>query len=454
MRLSMFSRGALLVCCLGCLASAQVFHEVYSFRGVAGSPAEAALAQGRDGDLYGDYYGSQAICAGGVFRVSTLGWWTDLYNEVGGSTTNCGRPVGGLTLGTDGNFYGAAYLGGTYGYGYLYKLTPSGALTVLYNFMNFGDGAGPASPPIEGLDGNLYGTTAGVFPFPNSVGSVVYKFSLSGVMTTLYHFGTNLYTAAPVIQAKNGNLYATSPFGGAYSCGTIVELATSGQTLFNYSFPCGAGGAYPFGPLFQASDGNLYGTTQDACGACGYYGTIYRLSPDGTVTTIHSFTPDGARYPTAGLTEGTDGYLYGDASSALFRVSKSGDFQLLYTLTTQDGFNISSGLTQHTNGLFYGTTLYGGSFGYGSVFGLDMGLGPFIKLVRGIGRIGDTVEILGQGLSSAVSILFNGSPATALTVVRDTYITAVVPKGAATGPVVVTTSSGTLTSNVDFIVLR
>ena len=110
--------------------------------------------------------------------------------------------------------------------------------------------------------------------------------------------------------------------------------------------------------------------------------------------------------------------------------------------------------TQDTNGKFYGTTYQGGRYGYGTVYSLDMGLGPFVSFVLPAGRVGQQVQILGQGLTGTTSVSFGGVPATSFNVLRDTYMTAVVPSGAATGPVVVTTPTGSLTSNVSFRVLK
>jgi hypothetical protein len=85
----------------------------------------------------------------------------------------------------------------------------------------------------------------------------------------------------------------------------------------------------------------------------------------------------------------------------------------------------------------------------GYVYSFKMGLGPFITFVRSQGKAGATAQILGQGLTGTTSVTFNGIAAS-FSVVNDTYMTAVVPAGAATGPVVVTTPSGPLTSNPSF----
>jgi hypothetical protein len=91
-----------------------------------------------------------------------------------------------------------------------------------------------------------------------------------------------------------------------------------------------------------------------------------------------------------------------------------------------------------------------GTHNEGFLYSVNMSLGPFVAFVYPGGKIGNTAEILGQGLTGTTSVTFNDLAATSFSVVSDTYITAVVPTGATTGAVVVTTPGGTLTSNVSF----
>jgi uncharacterized repeat protein (TIGR03803 family) len=424
----------------------------------AGYPGAVEPAQGRDGKLYGTYSDFESgICGGGAFRAAAgVGAMTP-YNFSG--SLACSGPFAGLTLGTNGNFYGTTTFGGTSGDGTLFEMTPGGRLTILHNFANQGDGGGPNAAPIIGSDGNLYGTTAGVGDIVDDdiTGSVVYKYDLSsGILTTLYEFGKGQYTYAPLIQGKDGNLYVTTPTSSEY--GSILKITTSGVLLDTYNFAGSAGGAGPWAPLMQASDGNFYGTTQQDCGQCGYFGTIYRMTEAGVITTIHSFNENsGGNYPQSGLTEGTDGYLYGatwgndDSNRVVYRISKGGHYAVLYAPT--DGSLYNAELLQHTDGIFYGTSVYGGTYGAGTLFSLNMGLSPFVAFVQPTSGVGGTAQILGQGLTGTTAVTFNGVAATKFTVVSDTYMTAVVPSGATTGAVVVTTPGGALTSNVSFRII-
>lgn len=342
----------------------------------------------------------------------------------------------------------------------LFKITPAGDYNVLYDFSNPPNAGGIWAAPIEGTDGNLYGTdnTSGT-----SVG--VYKYTLSGTFTTIYQAnyplarnGVSVYS--PPLQAADGNLYVTLFYGGTKSCGAILKLSTSGTLLHAYNFNCGYLGALPVGPLMEATDGNFYGTTNQGGSKSTYgLGTIFKMSQAGVVTVLYRFaggTADG-KYPWGPLVQGTDGYLYGVTqgggaflNGTIFRISNSGQYTLLYSFPQVYTGTYAEGLVQHTDGLFYGVTQYGGSDVYGTIYSLDMGLGSFITFVHPTGKVGQTAEILGQGFTGTKSVTFNGVPAISFSVVSDTYLTAVIPSGVTAGPVVVTTSAGVLTSNVNF----
>jgi uncharacterized repeat protein (TIGR03803 family) len=213
------------------------------------------------------------------------------------------------------------------------------------------------------------------------------------------------------------------------------------------------------GPLVQAADGNFYGTTQAGGGGGG---TVFKMGSDVRPSVLYSFGaagPDDGQEPLAGLIQATEGNLYGttlQGGSAgfgtLFQISTSGAYQLLFSFTAPIGESPFAGLLQHTNGLLYGTTTTSGANGFGALYSLDMGLGPFITFVQSTGKVGRATQILGQGLTGTTGVTFNAVAATSFKVLADTYLVAVVPSGATTGPVVVTTPSGTLTSNKNFVV--
>jgi uncharacterized repeat protein (TIGR03803 family) len=439
--------------------SAQTVRDVYSFPSENAAPGFVTPIQGRDGALYGTVSGAGTTMTtdGSIFRMGLSGKITLLHSFAG---TDGEFPLTGLTLGADGDYYGATTEGGSSDNGMLFKLTPSGTYSILYEFTGGSDGASPLAPAILASDGDFYGTTDA----DNANSGAIYKYSPStGAFAAIFDFSEDQSQGVqiwdPLVEGVDGNLYGTAQDGGANGCGTIFELNRSGGLLQLYSFRCGPGGSSPAGPLIQASDGSFYGTT--ALGGVANFhchkgcGTVFRMR-GGVVSILYNFAgpPYDGAFPEAGLVEGTDGNLYGaafeggiDNRGALFQISKSGQYKLLYKFSDEVGNEPAASLLQHTNGKFYGTTQFGGANAEGALYSLDMGLGPFIALVRYTAGIGQPVQILGQGLTGSTSVTINGVPATTFSVVSDTYMTAVVPAGASSGPIVVTTPAGTLTSN-------
>jgi uncharacterized repeat protein (TIGR03803 family) len=168
------------------------------------------------------------------------------------------------------------------------------------------------------------------------------------------------------------------------------------------------------------------------------------LSQSGNVSNLYVFKslPDGGN-PIGGLLEATDGNLYGTTlgggefnEGTIFQVSTNGVHKVLCSLSLKLGEQPLATLLQHTNGKFYGAAQLGGKFNSGTIYSLDMGLGAFVTFVLPAGTVGQTAQILGQGLTGTTSVTFNGVPATSFKVANDTFMTAVVPSGATTGKVV------------------
>jgi uncharacterized repeat protein (TIGR03803 family) len=478
-------------CAAAVIASpAQTFTTLVSFNGTDGSGPDAPLVQGLDGNFYGtnELGGPYSeICSsftfascGTVFKITPGGTLTTLYSFC--SETDCldGWRPSGLFLATDGNVYGTTLGGGPTNDGTLFKITSGGTLTTLQSF----DGTGLAGPSgmIQATDGNFYGVTLG--GGPGNWGAVI-KITPGGALTTLHIFD---YTdgAGPngVVQATDGNFYGTTVGGGTSGncasspfregCGTVFKITPGGTLTTLHSFD-GTDGANPSSVilpplngagLVQATDGNFYGTTLDgglysnqACSAPGC-GTVFKITPGGTLTTLYSFCAqtnctDGAN-PGAGLVQGTDGNFYGTTSiggaygyGTVFRITPGGTLTTLHSFDDSDGAS-PGGLVQATDGSFYGIT--GSSSGAdrgGTVFSLAVGLGPFVKTLPTSGEVGATVIILGTDLMGATGVTFDGIAA-AFTVVSSSEITTAVPSGAATGKVRVTTPQGTLVSNLNF----
>src|ERR1700693_2677085 len=286
---------ALFLAISGPISRAQAVRDVISFTGQnqSGNPAMIA-AQGRDGKLYGTSPNPRAT-PGSDFKLSLGGELTVLYTF--GPPAGGFEPIAGLTLGTDGNFYGATSSGGTGQFGTLYKLTPQGVLTTLHNFAGFSDGSSPLSPPIEGADGNFYGTTNGNAGNP----ATIYKYSpSSGTVTTIYEFDSSRGTEAgsALVQGADGYLYGGAFQGGADDLGTVYKISTAGQLVFYHSLTGKENGANPLGPLIEASDGLFYGMTSS--GGVQGYGTAFKMDRDGHITTFFRFKPPTSVYPLGG----------------------------------------------------------------------------------------------------------------------------------------------------------
>jgi uncharacterized repeat protein (TIGR03803 family) len=457
-------------------AQAQTLTTLHSFDGTDGASPYAALVQATDGNLYGTtLYGGPNSCSypgigtifscGTVFKITPSGTLATLYSFCSQSGCTDGQfPDAGLIQATDGNFYGTTQLGGANGAGTVFKITPSGTLTTLHSFCSQSctDGGAPYAGLVQGTDGNFYGTT-----FGGIANGTVFKITPSGTLTTIYTFcfgctGANPY--AGLVQATDGNFYGTTFFGGANGVGTVFEITPSGTLTTLYSFCPQSGctdGANPYAALVQAANGDLYGTTEYGNSS----GTVFEITPSGTLTSLQAFNGPNGASPYAGLVQATDGNFYGTTEQGgansctlgsqdvgcgtIFKITPGGVLTTLHSFDGTDGEYPYAGLVQATDGNFYGTTSGGGANGDGTVFSLSVGLGPFVETQPTSGNVGATVEILGTNLTGATGVSFNGTAAT-FTVVSASLITTTVPAGATTGYVKVATPSGTLTSNVAF----
>ena len=175
------------------------------------------------------------------------------------------------------------------------------------------------------------------------------------------------------MQATDGNLYGTTEGGGAGD-GTVFKISQGGGLTTLYSFTGGTDGGFPLGGLMQATNGKFYGTTENG-GAFQNYGTVFKITSGGTLTTLHSFDgTDGGTF-FAGLLQATDGNLYGTASSGgssgagtVFKITPGGTLTTLHSFDNTDGLRPHAGLVQATDGNFYGTTVLGGRSGLGTIF--------------------------------------------------------------------------------------
>jgi uncharacterized repeat protein (TIGR03803 family) len=318
-----------------------------------------------------------------------------------------GQPNGPLLQASDGNFYGTTRAGGANRCrdydnmcGTVFRVTPGGAETVLYSFgASATDGNWPAGPLIQGSDGALYGLAS--FGGAHGAGTL-FRITLNGTYSTIYSFGAKPGDGAVpigrVLQASDGNFYGATSTGGTNhcnniptsggNCGTIFRVTPDGAETILHSFGAfPSDGSQPNGSLFQASDGNLYGTTvnggantcsnSNQTNSCG---TVFRITPAGAETIIYSF---GASFtdgmaPQGPLIQGSDGALYGTTGAGgggrcggdfgcgtVFRMTTAGSISILHAFAIEsrsDGYYPSPYLIQVRDGSFYGTTGSGGAY--------------------------------------------------------------------------------------------
>jgi uncharacterized repeat protein (TIGR03803 family) len=358
------SLAALLITVIALPARAQL-SELYAFQYNSAATSSypdgaipmAELIQGADGNYYTTTsIGGAGTCpgevedqipgCGAVVKITPAGTLSVLYSfpyDTSTSTAPNGWfPQAGLVQGKDGNFYGVATEGGIggeacadttglSGCGTVFKLTKTGTLTVLHSFCGGSgcgslatDGAEPTGRMVFGASGDLYGTTqvGGLFNGFYNQGTI-FRITTSGTYTVLHVFSGNFGStpdganpAAGLILASNGDFYGTTTAGGASKEGTVFKMTPAGKVTLLHSFTGSSDGSMPIGALVQASDGNLYGTCYS--GGANGTGTAFRITTKGVFTKIYDFAAEAAPgnigyLPRAGLIQASDGNLYGTA---------------------------------------------------------------------------------------------------------------------------------------------
>ncbi|MFY9980566.1 MAG: choice-of-anchor tandem repeat GloVer-containing protein [Candidatus Sulfotelmatobacter sp.] len=391
-----------LFCVATALASpAQTYTTLVTLDGTDGeAPGWAPLVQGLDGNFYGVTLlggtGSGTACnsCGTVFKVTPSGELTTLYNFCSQSGCSDGaRPAAGLTVGINGNFYGTTLSGGAFDSGTIFEITPTGTLTTLYTFCskaNCADGGDPLGGVIQGLNGTLYGTTS--TEGPHGAGTV-FKLSRTGEFSTLFSFCPQTDCAGgevpmgPLIWAANGNLVGTTAYGGTGNAGTVFEISPAGRLRILHTFAAAdnSGQGNIANGVTLARDGNFYGTTY--AGGIGY-GSIFELSPLGRFATLFSFSALEGDAPEGTLVQGFDGNFYG--TTYMGGDGFNGNiFRFTPSGTFTSLYDFSSGPGQNpAAGLVQGVDgiFYGGTTGGGNQACIG-GCGTIYSLSVGLGPL-------------------------------------------------------------------
>jgi len=298
-----------------------------NYQNTDGSCPGASLVLGSDGNFYGTTVYGGGSGAGTVFKITPSGALNTLHSFTGGS--DGGTPWAGLVQGSDGNFYGTTTYGGNTslnngrGLGTVFKITTSGALKTLHSFSGYPtEGAFPEAGLVLGSDGNFYGTAE----LGGSGFGAVYKITPSGTLTTLYLFSqTNSANAiSSLVQGADGSFYGTACYGGTSDNGTVFKLtppASSTYVLWNNSgtaalwhIPAsGAVTSAPFGPyagltpsaLASDASGNAYILWTSTTGSA----TISMVNSSLALTTSQSFGPYTG-WTAKSMAVGPDGHVH------------------------------------------------------------------------------------------------------------------------------------------------
>ncbi len=414
----MFRTVVLLLSCaaLSTVSIAQAFKTLVNFDGTHGGVPYDTLVQDAGGNLYGTAYSGGSYNRGTVFKVTPQGTLTALHSFKG-QPSDGSYPYGRLLHATDGNYYGTTTMGGTNDQGTVFKMTAAGAVTILHSFCaqsGCADGSHPTAGLVEGRDGNFYGTTLyGGSAFCGFGCGTVFKINLYGILTTLYRFCSSqtctdgVSPRAALALGSDGNFYGTTYAGGAYDQGTVFKITLEGTVTILHNFSGKPNdGTSPYGAVLQGDDGNYYGTT--SAGGLKDSGTVFRMTPKGSVTILHSFCiqagcADGA-VPKGALFRASDGNFYGTTSGSgngygtAFVITPGGSLSTLHVFQGYpiDGSWPVSGLLQAVDRRLYGTTQGGASnnnaCGCGTVFSLPP---PIVAL--SVTKDGSGTVISGDG---------------------------------------------------------
>ena len=384
------------------------------------------LAPGTDGNLYGTTAGKVTRVTtlqpqtdfGTAFRMTPTGSITTLYSftkpDNSGNSADGYGPLGALRSGPNGHLFGTTSSGGESGMGTIFDLAPNGTLTTLYSF-NGGDGANPQAALLLSYDGNLYGTATS--QGPRGAG-VVFEASPKPLGFVLHDFtGAEGFAPTSLLQGKDGNFYGVAYSSAARGIGegTIYRARITGDVAsltvlhaFDYS--------RPGGPLIQASNGSLYGTASQE-------NLLYRMTTAGSYQVLHSFKGLDATeggIPFAGLVQATDGNFYGVnayngplGGGTLFRITPGGVLTVLHSFAGNgfEGDFPTTPLMQASDGNLYGMTNRGGvtaNSADGAIYKISLS-GVFTTMHRFGSRTGESVNPFGTLVEGKDGFLYGAT---------------------------------------------
>ncbi len=296
-------------------------------------------------------------------------------------------PMGSLTNAGNGKLYGLTSSGGTYNLGTLFEYNPTNnQLNTLFSFDTL-DGTNPIGDLLLASNGKLYGTA--IDGGANAKGTLFEYDINTNTFTKLFDFDGNNSGEIPfgsLFEASNGNIYGTTYQGGNNNNGIIYEYSpqtNSFQKLYDFVDSIGN---QPIGKLTEVSSGIFYGMTRT--GGANNKGTIYKLDiSTNQVVNMFNFTTNTGANPMGSLLKASNGLLYGllalggaNGKGTLFSYDyTSSSFNKLVDLTTLTGSNPFGSLIEYNNGILYGLTQKGGLLNGGVLFKYDANTGNYSK---------------------------------------------------------------------------
>ncbi len=339
-------------------------------------PYYSGLVKANDGNYYGTTSKGGIYGQGTLFRLTPTGQVTVIHNFKQ-SSTNGANPYSGVILGQDGFLYGVTYIGGTNYYGILYKCSTTGNFSIVHNF-TYPEGGYNYCGLVQAPNGNFYGMCS--YGGSNGIGTI-YKCTPSGVLTVLHNFtggssdGQTPYSIL-ALSASSSSMYGMTLYGGTSNIGGLFKCDTAGNFSFLHSFTGNPDGSYPYSNLVMATNDTLYGTTE--AGGLNNEGTLFRCDTNGSLAVIHSFSWSDGAYPYGGinLIDAGNDTLYGIAydgglhgAGVIYKSSYSGNESVIYNFQggNNDGAYSYGGIFLDNN-TFWGMTEYGGTNNNGVIY--------------------------------------------------------------------------------------
>lgn len=332
----------------------------------------------------------------------------------------------------------------------LWPLSALAQPTILKTFTNAAaEGSAAVAPLAVGTDGKLFGAT-------NSGGAyglgTLFSLNSDGTgFTVLKHLDASVSGYNPnggVVMGSDGRLYGTMNYGGPTNRGALFAMNADGSGFTILRYFSGADGTYPIAGLTLGADGKLYGAT--TLDGAAVWGTVFRVNPDGTgYTVLRNFANDAdGGQPQGAPVFGSDGRLYGTAyrggafgNGLVYAMNPDGSgFTVLRSFAGgADGAQPYTGVAAGADGKIYGTTNFGGIYGGGTVYRLNLdgtgyailrhlgasrpeGNGPFFAVptlsggrlyvtagFNGAGGAGSVFSMLPDGSDFVVEMSFSGT---------------------------------------------